>query len=169
MIAGVELGGMSCCVAIAHVDDISNVIERHVIATSGPEETLSSLSQWLKERLAHYAIESVGIACFGPLTVDKKNTSWGVMGPTPKPHWKGVSVVQPFFLALPGVNVFLETDVNAPAAHEAHVRGAKSLCYITVGTGVGVGVVAEENCIHGHSHPEAGHIPCFLHESDKGN
>jgi fructokinase len=54
-----------------------------------------------------------------------------------------------------------ETDVNAPAMAEytrIQSPGITSSAYITVGTGLGVGVVVNNNAVHGLLHPEAGHM-----------
>lgn len=34
----------------------------------------------------------------------------------------------------------------------------ESFCYITVGTGVGVGLIINSSCVHGTLHPEGGHV-----------
>jgi len=43
----------------------------------------------------------------------------------------------------------------------------ESLCYITVGTGIGIGLVINGKCVHGMMHPEGGHARVPLLESDK--
>jgi predicted NBD/HSP70 family sugar kinase len=50
--------------------------------------------------------------------------------------------------------------VNGAALAEAARLGVGSLAYVTVGTGVGVGVVSQGRPVHGLLHPEAGHMLC---------
>ena len=54
-----------------------------------------------------------------------------------------------------------DTDVNAPALAE-HLYNRQgndsSVAYITVGTGIGVGVIVNNKPVHGLLHPEGGHI-----------
>lgn len=59
--------------------------------------------------------------------------------------------------------IIIDTDVNVCALYEyqqalkkAEVK--ESLCYITVGTGVGVGLIINGKCVHGTLHPEGGHV-----------
>lgn len=55
-----------------------------------------------------------------------------------------------------------DTDVNAAAVAELRHgagRGLDSLVYLTVGTGIGGGIVADGRLIGGLSHPEVGHMP----------
>jgi predicted NBD/HSP70 family sugar kinase len=58
-------------------------------------------------------------------------------------------------------SIKIDTDVNSCAFAEYklgnhHVKD--SLVYVTVGTGVGVGVVVHGLTVHGLTHPEGGHI-----------
>jgi len=56
----------------------------------------------------------------------------------------------------------LDTDVNAPAMaefwHQSKTSSLTSLAYVTVGTGVGVGLIVNSLPVHGMMHPEGGHI-----------
>src|SRR3546814_15102153 len=59
----------------------------------------------------------------------------------------------------------IDTDVNGAALAElrwgAGARGeapSDSLCYITIGTGVGGGFAFNGHTVHGAMHPEIGHI-----------
>ena len=55
----------------------------------------------------------------------------------------------------------MDTDVNAAALAEIKMgaaKGLRSCLYVTVGTGVGGGVIAEGNLVHGLVHPELGHM-----------
>ena len=58
----------------------------------------------------------------------------------------------------------MDTDVNIPALYEYNLARAandplvkESLCYITVGTGVGIGLIINGKTVHGMMHPEGGH------------
>ena len=58
-------------------------------------------------------------------------------------------------------NVYIDTDVNSCAWAEFKEGGhgvKNSLAYITVGTGVGVGLVVNGKTVHGLVHPEGGHM-----------
>ena len=63
-----------------------------------------------------------------------------------------------------------DTDVNAPAMYEymhanEHAKSAadaiSSCAYITVGTGIGIGLVVNDKCVHGMLHPEGGYVGLF--------
>lgn len=65
--------------------------------------------------------------------------------------------------AHPQVPVGFDTDVNAPALAEFKLgvckgSDATSCAYVTVGTGVGIGLVVNSGCVHGLLHPEGGHM-----------
>jgi fructokinase len=67
------------------------------------------------------------------------------------------------------VPVAFETDVNAAALAEAEwgaSRDVEDSVYITVGTGIGGGVVVKGEAVHGLLHPEIGHIR-VAHDLDK--
>ena len=66
-----------------------------------------------------------------------------------------------YFASRCDVPVVLDTDVTAAAYGEAKwgaAVGARSVIYITVGTGVGAGALLDGNPVHGLMHPEIGHI-----------
>lgn len=76
-----------------------------------------------------------------------------------------------FKKAFPNVPIGFDTDVNAPAVAEYNSAREKdgnmrSVAYITVGTGIGVGLVVEGNAVHGLLHPEGGHVYAPLSEED---
>lgn len=63
-----------------------------------------------------------------------------------------------------------QTDVNAAALSELYLGGhgadIASCCYVTIGTGVGVGVVVDGRALNGLTHPEGGHIRVARHADD---
>jgi len=119
-----------------------------------------------------HPIVSLGIGTFGPADVHVNSPTYGYITSTPKITWKNWDVVS-FFLSL-NVPIRFDTDVNAAALGELRWGGHESrfgdsvqhLAYVTVGTGVGVGIVLGELSVVGQMHPEAGHIRVPHHPAD---
>ena len=68
-----------------------------------------------------------------------------------------------------GVPVGFDTDVNAAALGEATwgcTQDVENSIYITIGTGIGVGVINNGKPHHGMIHPEGGHILLARHPED---
>ena len=155
LLGGIEAGGTKFVLAVGPSPD--RITARHVIPTRGPTETLAEASAWFATQPP---VRALGIASFGPVELDSDAPNWGYITNTPKPGWAQCDIVGHFAEAL-GVPVGFDTDVNGAALAE-HVlgvgKGLSSLAYVTVGTGVGGGLVSEGRVIHGASHPEIGHV-----------
>jgi fructokinase len=159
LFAGVELGGTKCiCVLATGPGDIR---AREQILTSTPAETLARIEEmlirWLTE---HGRFEGVGIASFGPLDLRPTSERYGHITGTPKPDWSNTDIVGRFRRRF-GVPIGFNTDVNGAALAEARWGGAKGLdnsAYITVGTGIGVGLMVARHPILGLGHTEVGHV-----------
>jgi fructokinase len=107
-----------------------------------------------------HRITALGVAAFGPLDPNPRSPRYGHIADTPKPGWQDVDIVSPLkeALALP---VHFDTDVNCAALGEwrwGAARGCHTVVYLTVGTGVGGGVLIGGRPLHGLLHPEMGHI-----------
>lgn len=154
LIGGLEAGGTKMVCAIGRED--GELIDRISIPTRTPEETFPELISYFQK----WQIEALGIGCFGPLNLSRGSVSYGSITKTPKPGWSGVNVVGRMQEALQ-VPVGLDTDVNAAILGEVTwgaAKGCDTAIYITVGTGVGVGVYANGGLVHGLVHPEGGHM-----------
>lgn len=153
-LGGIEAGGTKFVLAVGSA---RGAIEaRHTIPTRAPDETLAEAADWLA---AQGPLAALGIASFGPVELDPRAPNWGHITATPKPAWSGCDIAG-FLGGHLAVPVAFETDVNAAALAEYHAAGGKvaSLAYITVGTGVGGGLVIGGKPVHGAAHPEMGHI-----------
>ncbi|CAM9330331.1 unnamed protein product [Phaeothamnion confervicola] len=161
--AAVEGGGTTWRVAIAE-DHPSNIKEMEVFDTlDDAQEQLRVIRAWLDKR----SFDCLGIATFGPVDPKPNSDKYGFITTTPKPGWKNVDVVGA--LSDGKRPCKFDTDVNAPAVAEYmwHRReGDESCAYITVGTGVGVGLVINGKPVHGLMHPEAGHLCLRRMEGD---
>lgn len=156
MLGAVELGGSKvlCAVGDAH-DALAAQIR---IPTTTPEETLGAVERFFAAYRGQ--LRALGVASFGPLELDRTRATWGSLLETPKPGWSGASLA-PRLAARLDVPVNLDTDVNAAALAEQRWgsgQGRDPCVYITVGTGVGVGVVIGGAPLHGLMHPELGHL-----------
>ena len=107
-----------------------------------------------------HPISALGIGGFGPLNLDPRSDRYGWIMETPKTAWRYYPL-KPAFEEKLGVPVGIDTDVNAAALAEARLgaaKGKESCLYVTVGTGIGGGVIVHGKPVHGLMHPEIGHI-----------
>lgn len=157
-----EAGGTKMVCAIG--DEQGNILERVSIPTRTPEDTMPAILDFFKNK----NISALGIGCFGPVDLDKKSPTYGHITTTPKLAWKNYDIVGVCEKEL-GVPVGFDTDVNGSALGEATWGCTKDLdnsIYITVGTGIGVGVIIDKKPYHGMLHPEGGHIFLARHPQD---
>lgn len=164
-LAGIELGGTTWVCAIAAENNPLNIVAREEFPTTTPEETIGKALDWVDKQ----DFDSIGIASFGPIDLNKNSPTYGYITTTPKPNWGNTDIVGAFQKRFPGIPIGWDTDVNAPALCEASFGGhgdVDSVCYITLGTGVGVGVCINGKAVHGYTHPEGGHVKVPLAPAD---
>lgn len=129
---------------------------RETVPTTRPAETLGALAAVLAE----WEFDALGIASFGPVELDPRSPTYGHITSTPKPGWAGADVLGQLRAAA-GVATAFDTDVNGAAFAEMRWgagRGFDDFAYVTVGTGVGVGLIANGLPMRGFAHCELGHI-----------
>jgi fructokinase len=152
---GVETGGSWCVCALGTGPDQIEAIEK--FPTAEPPETVARIVAFFE----HYGRpRALGVAGFGPIELDPAAPSWGTLGSTPKPGWSGWPL-GPALRDSVGVPVVVETDVGAAALGERRWgagTGCDSLCYLTIGTGIGAGLLLDGVPVHGLMHPEVGHV-----------
>lgn len=154
LLGGLEAGGTKMVCAVG--DENGKLLDRASIPTRTPDETFPELIAYFKK----WELAALGIGSFGPLDLTRSSKSYGCITRTPKQGWSGVNLVQHFSDAL-HIPVGLDTDVNAAVLAEVEygaAKGCESAIYITVGTGVGVGVYCNGGLVHGLVHPEGGHM-----------
>lgn len=157
MIAGIELGGTK---SVAVLASGSTILDRLQIATTQPGPTLAALGARVAAWHAAAPIKAVGIASFGPVALDPADPQFGKILSTPKPHWSHTDVRGAFARRFP-VAVGFDTDVAGAALAEGRwgaARGCSDHVYLTIGTGVGAGIVTGGRIVHGAGHPEFGHV-----------
>ncbi len=157
--AGIELGGTKTVVGLVTAN--GELLGRVQIPTRNPSATLADASAALDELAAeHGDIAGLGIGAFGPVHVNPASPHYGHLGRTPKLAWADFDVLG-YFAARYAVPVALDTDVGAAARGEAiwgAAQDASPAVYVTVGTGVGAGILVDGRPVHGLLHPEVGHI-----------
>ena len=162
ILGSIEAGGTKFVCAVG--DENGVIKERVSFPTTTPEETMDKVVEFFRDK----NIEAVGIGCFGPICLDKKSEEYGAITTTPKLLWQNYNIVKKIKDNF-NIPVGFDTDVNAAALGEytwGAAKGLNSCLYMTVGTGIGAGIIAEGNLIHGLLHPEAGHMMICHEERD---
>jgi fructokinase len=168
LLVGIEMGGTKCiCLLASRHDDIRAQVS--IPTGSDSEATLARIESTLGEWQAiHGPIAALGIACFGPVDLARNSPTWGFITSTPKPGWRNTDVAPRLARAF-RVPVVFNTDVNGAALAEGRwgaAQGLTDFAYVTVGTGIGVGLIVGGATVCGFSHSELGHIRVTRAEGD---
>jgi glucokinase len=151
IIAAIDIGGTKIALGLAGLDGrplpfrrFPTRIERgprHII-----DEAINELEQMAAE--ADARIVAVGVGCGGPL--DRRRGL--ILSPPNLPGWDEFPIVRQIEERFGGVPVLLDNDANAAALGEHEFgagRGLRELVYITISTGIGGGLIINNQLVHG--------------------
>jgi len=164
---GVEMGGTGCKIGFVSSLNPEKMIGVHMIPTESPKATVHNLASFILEQ--PHMFSSIGIASFGPICMNEKSDRYGYITNTPKPGWQFVPILHDLVNAIRpkltnNFTIAFDTDCNVLAEYLA--KPDEYLCYITVGTGVGIGLIINGKPVHGMMHPEGGHVKVLPHPND---
>lgn len=152
---GVETGGTWVVCALGTGPD--DIAAQETFATGEPGPTLDRIAAFFERGPRPAAI---GVGSFGPVDLDPASPTWGHVTSTPKPGWAHTPVASVLRDRL-GVPVHFDTDVTTAAIAEHRwgaATGVSNVCYLTIGTGIGAGLLVDGRPVHGLVHPEVGHL-----------
>jgi fructokinase len=155
---GIEAGGTKfVCMVGSGPNDIRAEVR---FPTTSPAETLGRTATFFKQQAQTLTLSAVGVASFGPVNLDSTSPTFGHITTTPKPGWANTDIVGRLKAEL-NIPVIFDTDVNAAAFGEYRWGAGQHLdpiIYLTIGTGIGGGVICNGKPLHGLVHPEIGHM-----------
>ncbi len=162
LIGALETGGTNMICSIGNGQ--GGVMQRASFPTTTPENTMPQVIDFFRK----FEIRALGVGSFGPLDLHPDSPTYGSITNTPKKDWQNYPLLRTLQEAL---NVPAEIDmaVNTAALAEYRMgagRGTHSMLYVTVGSGIGGGIIIEGKPVHGLVHPEWGHILIAPKEGD---
>jgi glucokinase len=149
-IAAIDIGGTKIALGLAGLDGQPLIFHRFPTRIKNrPEQILEEAAAEL-ERMAGETgtqLVAVGIGCGGPL--DRRRGL--ILSPPNLPGWDEFPIVRLVEERL-GLPVLLDNDANAAALGEHEYgagRGLRNLVYITISTGIGGGLIINNQLVHG--------------------
>ena len=152
---GIELGGTKTICAVGNEN--GNLLAQTVIPTTSVNETFAAIFNFFEQ---NESFETLGVGSFGPVQLNPSHENYGAIYNSPKKGWEAVNV-KGLLEARLKVTVVVETDVNCAALGEQYYGLAQkvhSFSYLTLGTGIGGGLVQDDKLIHGILNLEMGHM-----------
>ncbi|MBP5422350.1 MAG: ROK family protein [Paludibacteraceae bacterium] len=161
-VVGIDIGGTNTVFGI--VDQKGNVLASNSIKTQAYKE-LDDYMNALCDGIAQLVKDNCGMDKIQGIGVGAPNANFysGNIEYAANLPWKGIVPFAKMMSEKLGVPVALTNDANAAAIGEmtyGAARGVKDFIMITLGTGVGSGVVANGQLIYGHDGfaGELGHV-----------
>jgi glucokinase len=162
--AGIDIGGTKTAVVLsAEPPRIQVRFAFPTLPEKGPQAAIDLIVKNLNQALSSQALScgdltAIGVSCGSPL-----DSVHGIIQSPPNlPTWKDVAICQILEAAF-GAPCYLENDANAGALAEARFgsgQGAKDFVFLTMGTGIGAGLILNGQLHHGNSDAagEIGHV-----------
>jgi fructokinase len=159
LFGGIESGGTKFVCMLGN--DPDHLMKEERFPTTTPNETIQRVTTFFLPSVESGELKAIGIASFGPLDLNPGSRTYGYITTTPKPGWSQVDLCGEVQKKLK-VPIAFDTDVNAAAFGEQYWipenRSLDPFVYMTVGTGIGIGVIINGSPLHGLMHAEAGHF-----------
>ncbi|HRJ38642.1 MAG TPA: ROK family protein [Flavobacteriales bacterium] len=161
--AGIDIGGTSTKFGL--VDFQGRIIDRGEISTAkypAPEELVAKVCDAIRELLKRNNFKNEMLGGFG-IGSPNGNYFTGRVEFAPNMNWKGVVPLADLFQKQFDVKAIVTNDANAAAIGEmlfGAAKGMNDFLFITLGTGLGSGIVANGEMIYGHDGfaGEIGHV-----------
>ncbi len=156
--AGIDIGGTNTTLGI--INEKGEVVETHHFSTRSydtPEKFVEDVGNKLIELRTTYSLEGVGIGA------PNGNYYTGCIEFAPNLPWKGKIALAVLFTQKTNLICKVANDANSAALGELKFGGAmgmKNFILVTLGTGVGSGIIVEGNIVLGHDGfaGELGHL-----------
>lgn len=161
VLAGIDIGGTKTAVMLsAKIPDVLWRDEFETLPSLGPGHAVENIIALLRRALVETGTRpsAIGVSCGGPLD----RVQGIIQRPPNLPTWDGILIKQVLEQEF-GVRCFVENDANAGAVAEHHFgagRGCQHMVFLTMGTGLGAGLILNGRIFHGAGAMagEIGHI-----------
>lgn len=150
--AGIDIGGTNT--AFAFIDQEGKIIYKNEVPTgksTDPNDLIDRVCNEMRMALSSIGRESDLLAI--GIGAPNGNYFSGTIEFAPNLAWYGVIPVAKMFSDKMNVPAFLTNDANAAAMGEMFfgaAKGMKDFIFITLGTGLGSGIVVNGNLVYGH-------------------
>jgi len=165
LVAAIDIGGTNTVFGL--VDEDGSILLKERLSTTQfpiPEDLVAVVSEHIKKAVSNFTgthvLTGVGIGC------PNGNYFKGTIEFAPNLKWEGVIPLAKLFADCLHVKTVLTNDANAAAIGEMMFGGAKGMkdfIFITLGTGLGSGIVVNGQMVYGHDSfaGEMGHVIMF--------
>ncbi len=154
---GVDVGGTKVAAGVVDEDGVILASTRRPTPSTSPEDVERTIAEVVAELRAEHEVVAVGIGAAGFVSNDRATVLFA-----PNLAWRD-EPLRDDVAALVGLPVVVENDANAMAWGEYRFgagRGEKHLVCVTVGTGIGGGIVLDGQLYRGRHGigAEFGHV-----------
>jgi glucokinase len=159
-VAGIDIGGTNTEIGL--VSKEGNIVFSETISTTGhntPEDFVREVSKVIERACDQHqaTLNAIGIGA------PSANYFSGSIEFAPNMPWQGIIPLVKLFSAALNKPAFITNDANAAAIGEqvfGAAKGIKDFILVTLGTGLGSGIVVNDQLVYGHDGfaGELGHV-----------